>query len=729
MQNPEKMPMFLTQGTTLLLPKDQQNLQDPAKYRPITCLPTLYKIITSLIAHRIYDHCELNNIISEQQKGCAKGAMGCKEQLIIDSVICNQAYNNKRNLFAAFIDYKKAFDSVPHQWLTKILKLYKINDQIVTFLEQAMSTWRTRVQLQTPSEKKTETNLIQIRKGIFQGDSLSPLWFCLAMNPLSRRLDSTKYGFSIRNNNREAVRVGHLLYMDDLKLITGTKNQLDQMLKIVEEFSNDIGMHFGLDKCRTLNIIKGKLQPGNYRMHGDQRIEAMSGEETYKYLGMKQALRIDQRTMKAEITKEFVGRTRQILKTKLNGKNLFQAINTYACSSLRYSFGLVEWTRTDIEGLQRRLRTQLTRAQKHHPRSALERTTLPRHQGGRGLMDLHKQHKQQILNLRSYFYKKATSSNLYRVICDVDDTTPLRLSDRGLQIQHTTPEEKIQRWMEKPLHGRHPHEVSQEHVDNRASNYWLTSGQMFPETEGFLLAIQDQVIPTRNYQKYIIQDPTVRSDKCRYGCQTAETIQHITGGCQAFAGTEYKERHDTAAKILHQELAEKLHLLEGEKVPYYQYSPEAVLENNEYRLYWDRTVLTDQPMQHNRPDIIVVDKAAKKTVLIDVAIPNNNNLQVKYNEKIRKYRDLEVYVKRQWRMQNIQTLPVILSTTGVVPKSLLENIRQLGINENIYRTMQKGVLLKTARTVKKFLGNGVNNVPSGPDNMERAPTELNPFDI
>ncbi|CAH2004235.1 unnamed protein product [Acanthoscelides obtectus] len=63
-----------------------------------------------------------------------------------------------------------------------------------------------------------------------------------------------------------------------------------------------------------------------------------------------------------------------------------------------------------------------------------------------------------------------------------------------------------------------------------------------------------------------------------------------TGGCQAFAPTDYKERHDIAAKIIHQELAYKFKLIEC-KLQYYKYTPQCVLENDKYKLYWDRTVL------------------------------------------------------------------------------------------------------------------------------------------
>ena len=90
------------------------------------------------------------------------------------------------------------------------------------------------------------------------------------MNPLSSRLNSTKYGFAIKNNKKEVARVNHLLYIDDLKLLGATANQLQQMLRIVEEFSNNIKMEFSLNKCRTINIVRGKLQEGGFKMQNKQ---------------------------------------------------------------------------------------------------------------------------------------------------------------------------------------------------------------------------------------------------------------------------------------------------------------------------------------------------------------------------------------------------------------------------------------------------------------------------
>ena len=160
-----------------MLPKDPNDLSNPAKYRPITCLQTIYKIMTSCITNVIYKYIETQKILTEEQKGCKKLSQGCKEQLTIDAVIHKQVQSNKKELHTMYIDYKKAYDSVPHSWLLKVLKIYKIHPQLIDFLGNIVEKWKTRLQLNT-STGIVETEPITIQGGIFQGDSVSPLWFC-----------------------------------------------------------------------------------------------------------------------------------------------------------------------------------------------------------------------------------------------------------------------------------------------------------------------------------------------------------------------------------------------------------------------------------------------------------------------------------------------------------------------------------------------------------------------
>lgn len=88
-----------------------------------------------------------------------------------------------------------------------------------------MSHWKTTLRL-TVNDKHIETSDIQIKRGIFQGDSLSPLWFCLSLNPLSKRLNDTNYGYKIKNKHTNDVTLSHLLYMDDIKIYASNIRQL-----------------------------------------------------------------------------------------------------------------------------------------------------------------------------------------------------------------------------------------------------------------------------------------------------------------------------------------------------------------------------------------------------------------------------------------------------------------------------------------------------------------------
>ena len=101
------------------------------------------------------------------------------------------------------------------------------------------------------------TDPIHIQRGIYQGDSIGPLWFCLALNPLSYLLNRTNYGFGIHSGNQEMQRLNHLLYMDDIKLYAATNNQLQELLRLTQNFSRDIKILFGIEKSKHYVLQRG----------------------------------------------------------------------------------------------------------------------------------------------------------------------------------------------------------------------------------------------------------------------------------------------------------------------------------------------------------------------------------------------------------------------------------------------------------------------------------------
>ena len=160
----------------------------------------------------------------------------------------------------AWINDKKAFDSVPHSWMIKCMQVYKIHPQIVKLIEKAMELWNTTLILQH-SEGNIEIPDIKTWHGIFQGDSLYPLLFCLALDPLSNFINEQGHRYNLicnRKTTKETRKATHLLYMDYLKLITRNYKKLADQLKLVKQYSEDIQMHFGLDKCAKMHICTRK---------------------------------------------------------------------------------------------------------------------------------------------------------------------------------------------------------------------------------------------------------------------------------------------------------------------------------------------------------------------------------------------------------------------------------------------------------------------------------------
>ena len=128
----KSIPTWFSTSHTILIPKNK--VTDIAKnYRPIACLNVMYKLYTSYLNSFITDHVYRNNIITQEQAAGKRGIWGTLEQLLINKNIMKEV--RRRNLITVWLDYRKAFDSIPHSWLIKSLKLAKIPNNIISAIE------------------------------------------------------------------------------------------------------------------------------------------------------------------------------------------------------------------------------------------------------------------------------------------------------------------------------------------------------------------------------------------------------------------------------------------------------------------------------------------------------------------------------------------------------------------------------------------------------------------
>uniref|UniRef100_A0A2A4JL63 Reverse transcriptase zinc-binding domain-containing protein n=1 Tax=Heliothis virescens TaxID=7102 RepID=A0A2A4JL63_HELVI len=213
----------------------------------------------------------------------------------------------------------------------------------------------------------------------------------------------------------------------------------------------------------------------------------------------------------------------------------------------------------------------------------------------------------------------------------------------------------------------------------------------------------DEVILTNNYRRYIMKDGTV--DICRACHHPGESIRHIISGCSRLANGEYLHRHNQVAKIIHQQLALQYKLVDLE-VPYYKYAPDPVLENDHVTLYWDRSIITDRTIVANKPDIVVIDRLARRAMIVDVAVPHDENLVKAEKEKQIKYLDLAHEVVAMWNVDTAVIVPIVVTANGLIAKSLDQHLMRLSLGGWVKRLIQKAVLLDTARIVRRFLSLG-----------------------
>ena len=83
----------------------------------------MWKLFSGMLSEKIYDHLETQQILREEQKRCHKVSRGNKDHLLIDKIVPRNCKRRKTNLAMAWIDYRKAYDMVPHSWILELLVL------------------------------------------------------------------------------------------------------------------------------------------------------------------------------------------------------------------------------------------------------------------------------------------------------------------------------------------------------------------------------------------------------------------------------------------------------------------------------------------------------------------------------------------------------------------------------------------------------------------------------
>ena len=248
-----------------------------------------------------------------------------------------------------------------------------------------MEGWKTRLEVTDKGKVKTST-WIKIRKGFLQGDSYSPVGFCLTEVPIAMMLEETD-GYKMGQPGEKDLTRTHSFFIDDLKVYQENQKKLEIVNEMIVKASMDTGACYGVKKCAEVIFKNGKMVKGEGLAVLEERMKALDPEqnEVYKFLGCEQGNKIDVKKVMQRVKKEIAKRLEQLIEVNLNDENLVKALNSRVVPVAGYVMNVCNLRKGDIEELDKIVKTTPRKQGFHGKQASDERLYGRREDGGRGL--------------------------------------------------------------------------------------------------------------------------------------------------------------------------------------------------------------------------------------------------------------------------------------------------------------------------------------------------------
>lgn len=258
----EEIPTQWTNSTIILLHKKGKK-DDISNYRPISLMSNLYKIFSKIILDRITMVLDDNQ--PKEQAGFRKDFSTVDHIHTIKQII--EKYQEYRlQYYIAFVDYNKAFDSLKHNMIWKSLLNQGVSTKYIRIIRNIYKNMTAKIRTEKIGDK------FSIKKGVRQGDPLSPKLFSATLESVFRQLDWTNYGIKVNG-----ALFNHLRFADDLIILSDNPNDLLIMLEQLVVESAKVGLQ--------LNALKTKVMTNHSKIPIMVNNSIIEYVEEYTYLG------------------------------------------------------------------------------------------------------------------------------------------------------------------------------------------------------------------------------------------------------------------------------------------------------------------------------------------------------------------------------------------------------------------------------------------------------------
>jgi hypothetical protein len=243
---------------------------DPNNNRGISLSSCVSKVFLLIMKNRLEGFVENNQLLATEQLGFVKGYRTSDNFYVLKSVVNRQLHVKNKKLFTAFIDFRKAFDSVWREGLLLKLVNKGIDGKLFRIILNLYTSSECRVRTEGSYSKTFSSNI-----GVKQGCVLSPILFNLFLSDLPEFLKNSHAS----EINLEFLKISLLIYADDLVLFSKSAEGLQQSLDALSEYCKLWGLIVNPDKSKIMIFNKSK----NFHFHIDENIIEIV--KSFTYLG------------------------------------------------------------------------------------------------------------------------------------------------------------------------------------------------------------------------------------------------------------------------------------------------------------------------------------------------------------------------------------------------------------------------------------------------------------
>jgi hypothetical protein len=249
---------------------------NPDNYRGIALTSVLSKVYTYILNKRLTEWSNKESKLLEEQAGFRSGYSTIDHIFTLYALVQKYLLRNTK-LFVAFVDFRKAFDSVNRNALWNVLRQHGINSKLYKALKSVYNSVLASVRVDC---KYSAT--FKCFQGVKQGCLLSPQLFSFFINELAMEIvKKGKHGIQLIPG---ALEIFLLLFADDVILLSGTANGLQNQINCLKLEADRLGLTVNLDKTNIIVFRKGgHLAAHESWYYGDFKVKVIN---TYKYLGL-----------------------------------------------------------------------------------------------------------------------------------------------------------------------------------------------------------------------------------------------------------------------------------------------------------------------------------------------------------------------------------------------------------------------------------------------------------